>query len=592
MSVSIDTFWKLALESQSLSGEQQQRLAAEFGKIRGAAEAGASVLAEWLVSQRVLSRYQTKVLLAGRPGPFIYGEYQVIDRTGSGRLKGVYRAEHRPTGQLVCLSFLHGADAQDPRRFGHIAQLAAVASQVRSPYVARCYQAVALPAFKFLAFVDLQGQTLEQRLAQGPLPAAEVCRIGRQTSLGLAELHKSGQVHGELRPENIWLGSSGQAKLLAFPLHREPAAGPTTPANPDGKLAEMADYLAPEVIAGGTGDPRSDIYSLGCVLYQALTGQAPFAGGDVQQKLARHTGGENPPLANQAQPSVPEPVAQVIGYMLAKDPGGRYQQAEHVAESLAPYLPPEGAQDPQEPVTAASQAFESWLASQPQPAASPAAQAVPVQAAPVQANPAQASPVQANPVQAAPVQASPVQAGPIQAGPIQAGTVQPVSAQGTAAAQVAVGTAGGVQPKTASGSAGALAAQRAQRTGDRQTRNTMLACGGVLGAALVAIILFKAASEPEPEPEPNSYASTTPTRNVPSGAVSTPSSPTAPASGAPPAALRRRPLSRALASPLGGQCPRGRSANRSRRWSPGRSSGLHPRTARRWTCDTCPTGRR
>src|SRR6266480_2309353 len=176
MSVAIPEFWTLALQSGILSSEQCQQLAAQYGQMKGASSEGpAGPLAEWLVASRAISRYQAMVFLAGHPGPFIFGDYIVYDRAEEPRLVGLFRAVHAATSHRVCLYFITGLAAQDPHRFAALTQWCAQTSQVRSPHVARAYHLVDTGAYKFVVLEELRGETLEQKLAAGPIASAAAC---------------------------------------------------------------------------------------------------------------------------------------------------------------------------------------------------------------------------------------------------------------------------------------------------------------------------------------------------------------------------------------------------------------------------------
>ena len=127
------------------------------------------------------------------------------------------------------------------------------------------------------------------------------------------------------------------------------------------RLPPQADYIAPELIDGGVADVRSDIYSLGCTLYHALANQAPFSGGDLKQKLARHRT-ETPLPLNELNSAIPAALAKLVNYMLAKDPDLRYQQANSVVEALLPHLAPGEAETQPRRPSRRSQAYEAWLA--------------------------------------------------------------------------------------------------------------------------------------------------------------------------------------------------------------------------------------
>lgn len=383
----IQEFWSLAIESRLFSPPECQRLAGAFAQIKGAMESGnAFTLSEWLISQNVLTRYQAKVLLARRPGPFIYGDYKVQDRIDAGRLQGLFRAVHLPTRQHVCLCFLTGPHLQDPQALTRLKQVLSAAAGLKHPHVARLYHLADLPDFKFAVLADLQGRTLEEFLtARGAFPLSEACRLVRQAALGLAEIHKTGQTHGDLRPANLWQDATGNLKLLWLPLARDPLAPSTAVLISHGQLdpaqQAAADYLAPELLAATRwpDHPGSDLYALGCTLYHLLAGQPPFAGGDLGLKLRRHAQ-EQPPLVSQVNRQAPPALAQIVAYLIAKDPAARYQQAAQVAEALAPFVDPAARGPVVEPANSTSLAYEAWLEQQQPPAL--ARSALPAAAAP------------------------------------------------------------------------------------------------------------------------------------------------------------------------------------------------------------------
>jgi len=374
--LSIQDFWQLLLNAQLMAPDHCQRLQQQFSQIKGAMNGNGATLAEWLISQRQLSRFQAKVLLSGQPGPFVFGNYRVYDRVEQGRLSGLFRAVHLTTNHPVLLQFLSGPNAQNVDRLAHCAKRASISAGIHHPHVLRCLHLSDLRAYKFLALEDLHGQSLDELLAaKGPLPPSEACRIARQAALGLMRLEELKMVHGEVRPANVWINHLGTVKLLEFPLWRDPLSDAApfdagTAANPNSQMAIAADYLAPELArGGGKPDIRADIYGLGCVLYQMLTGQVPFPESNAFRKVLRHaTEAVEPP--DRVNANVPTAVSQLVMYMMAKDPNQRYQQAAHVAEALVPYIDPNGLSMFADPPTAPGQAYEAWL-TQNHPAASP-----------------------------------------------------------------------------------------------------------------------------------------------------------------------------------------------------------------------------
>ncbi|HUY33466.1 MAG TPA: serine/threonine-protein kinase [Pirellulales bacterium] len=473
-------FWKLTVESRLLSPQECQRLSAEYARVGGAgAENDAALLAKWLMSGDTLSRYQAKLLLAGRPGPFVYGDYVICDRVEGGRLGGLFRARHAPTKHPVCLFFLAGPALQNPRALAGIAPAvsAAAAASHGQSNITRCYQWTDLGAFKFIVLEDLRGQSLADRLTAGKqLSPREACRMARAVARGLARLHAQGQVHADIRPANVWLSENGPVQLIGFPLARDPLAPSASPG--DAGL----DYDAPELAqTGAKPDARSDIYALGCLLYQSLTGQVPFPGGDARQKAARKLS-ETPKPVDRVNPAAPAALAHVVGYLMHKNPEQRYQQAAGVIEALAVYSGADGPQDGAGAIVPSRQAFEDWLK---QPSAGPTA-------GPTAGLAAVAAPVAARPMAPRPAIAQAVRA-PIAVQPSAMPAVAP-RAVSVAAAPAAIPTAVPtplIRTAPSFDAAGAGRSSVAARVAGSQKTSLMTYVGfGGAGLLVVAALVF------------------------------------------------------------------------------------------------------
>ena len=489
MSVSVAEFWKLAVESQALSAEQSRKLADAYAKAKGGPPTDADVekLAKALVGHGAISRYQAKVLLAGRAGPFVYGDYLVFDRLDSGRLAGLFRARHIASRFPVCLYFLSGPGLQDPDALARFASQAAAAQAAgaRQPHLARCHHWTDLGAYKFVALEDLHGESVAERLAEkGKLPASEACRIIRQAVMGLESLHALNQFHGQIRPANLWLAEYGRLKLLGFPLAQDPLAAAET------ALDAQAEYLAPELSKPGrAADARSDIYSLGCTLFQLLSGQALFAGGDRAKKAARHAA-EPPPL-DKLKGLAPPALVQVLAYMLNKNPEQRYQGAAALVQALAPYAPAEPKHETT-PHPGAS-GYELWLKQlSTSPASANAASAASPSRPEPAASPAAATAVLARPVQAAVATASPTMVAPAMANPVNA----------TAPAFPAVQPAPVFSSTTFASTNGGVSSAAARVKKSRGSSLALFACLGLAGLLVAGAVAAMMSSQETPQPKP------------------------------------------------------------------------------------------
>lgn len=385
MSFPVESFWRLVVEAQLMTLEDCHRHHAAW--LQQHPQGGdAQALAEFLVATNVISKYQASILLAGRAGPFVYGDYRIYERIETGRLAGIFRALHIPTMHRVCLQFLTPEQAASPETVGYLAQMAAFVSRSSAsfPHLLRCYHLVDLGAFKFFVLEDLLGKRVERVLQQtGALKPGEACRIARQAAFGLGRLHAMQQAHGDVRPQNLWIdqsaGQNNTIKLLQFPLSRDPLAPPIDwrqlVAAPPEKIPVEADYVAPELIAGAKPDARSDLYQLGCSLYQMLTNKVPFPADTLRGKLEGHMKGQPTPI-EKLNPRVPPELTKLVAYLMQKKPDMRFQQAGSFIEKLLPFMSPAEAQSQPQPASRAAQAYDAWLlqllqsgAAAPQPAA-------------------------------------------------------------------------------------------------------------------------------------------------------------------------------------------------------------------------------
>jgi len=296
MAGSIQQFWQMIVRSGLHDEAACRQFADAFFKAKESGALGSPAsLPEWLVTNKALTRYQAKILIAGRPGPFVFGEYVVSDRIDAGRLAGQFRAVHRVTGCPVCLRFLSGPAAADGARLATWRAQARVASAIsqKTTRLGHCYALVDAGGYKFFVLESLVGESLVERIARPePISPTDAVRIVTQTAHGLSRLHAAGNAHGDIGPESIWLDKSA-AKLLSFPWSPD-AVAPATPVANTGAVAPgtaigAADYWPPERTPGVAATPSGDIYALGCVLHRLLAGGVPSlsdTGANINPELA------------------------------------------------------------------------------------------------------------------------------------------------------------------------------------------------------------------------------------------------------------------------------------------------------------------
>jgi serine/threonine protein kinase len=268
------------------------------------------------------------------------GNFRVLRQLGKGGMGLVFLAEDLALRRRVALKVMRpdavlGTEARE--RFLREARSAAALDH---EHVVPIFQVGEARGVPFLAMPLLAGESLEDRLRrEGVLPLAEVLRIGRETAEGLAAAHAAGLIHRDIKPSNLWLqersGMVGAVpppvKILDFGLAR--------PVEADGRLTQSGvvvgtpAYMAPEQANGDAVDARSDLFSLGCVLYHMTTGEPPFRGNRalaVMRAVAEH----DPPSPHLVRPEVPPALSELIRQLLSKTPEGRPSSAQAVADAL------------------------------------------------------------------------------------------------------------------------------------------------------------------------------------------------------------------------------------------------------------------
>jgi serine/threonine protein kinase len=265
--------------------------------------------------------------------PASIGGYRILGELGRGGMGIVYRAEDPSLGRQVALKVLNPALAANPGGVDRFRREARAAGSLDHDHIVPIYQIGDDQGTLFLTMPLLRGEPLEARLARdGRLPTATVVRLGREIAAGLIVAHDAGLVHRDIKPANIWLeADTGRVKILDFGLARTMGDGHVTAS---GTIVGTPAFMAPEQAAGKPVDPRADLFSLGCILYAALTGRPPFDGVDVMailHALANRT----PPPVTAHDPSIPRALSDLIERLLSKDPADRPKSASTVAAALA-----------------------------------------------------------------------------------------------------------------------------------------------------------------------------------------------------------------------------------------------------------------
>ncbi len=270
-------------------------------------------------------------------GSLFANRFEIERAAGSGGMGQVYRAKDRYSGDIVALKLLHsvsGGPEQD-ERFAREAQLL---SELRHPgIVGHVAHGQTPDGQRFLAMEWLEGQDLGERLARGPLTVGACLRLLTQVADALSVAHQRGIIHRDLKPTNLFLmgGDVHHVKILDFGIARRINIGALQAMTRTGMVIGTPEYMAPEQARGSRDlTPAVDLFSLGCVLYECLTGQPPFVADHIAAVLVRILF-EHPVPIEERCPGLPESLAVLLSRLLAKEPTRRLEDAEALAAELA-----------------------------------------------------------------------------------------------------------------------------------------------------------------------------------------------------------------------------------------------------------------
>jgi eukaryotic-like serine/threonine-protein kinase len=307
------------------------------------------VVARALVELGLLTKFQAEHILIGRTSGFQVGQYRILDQLGRGGMGRVFKAQHRTMNRIVALKVLAPTVMQSQRARELFLREVRAAAQLNHPNIVAAYDASEEDRRYYLVLEYVDGPNLEQLVGDhGPLPVSQACDYIRQAALGLQCAHERGMVHRDIKPANILVNRGGLdgksadvVKISDFGLARLQAPDLNLSDVPvgtimtkDNTVMGTPDYLSPEQARNlHKTDIRSDLYSLGCTFYFLLTGQVPFPGGKVMDKLIRH-GTERPRPIKELRPVVPPEVVAIVNRLMAKHPKERYQTPAELVEEL------------------------------------------------------------------------------------------------------------------------------------------------------------------------------------------------------------------------------------------------------------------
>jgi tRNA A-37 threonylcarbamoyl transferase component Bud32 len=258
------------------------------------------------------------------------GRYRLVRQLGVGGMGEVWEADDTVLGRRVALKVLVQELADDPRATRRFVREARATAKLTHPNVTRVYDFGRDGGLPYLVMELLEGDTLADRLTGGPMPPAEAARIGAAVADALDAAHSRGIIHRDIKPSNVLLTPAGEVKVMDFGIA---AAADETHSTTGSGLYGTAAYLSPERAAGQPATPAADLYSLGAVLYELLTGRPPFLGDSPVLVVRAHLH-EQPRPVREVAPWVPARLANACEAALAKDPTQRPSSAAALAIRL------------------------------------------------------------------------------------------------------------------------------------------------------------------------------------------------------------------------------------------------------------------
>ncbi len=347
--MSSGTFFDTLRQSRLLTEEQVHEAAQRFAG-READHAAAE-----LISLGWLTPFQVRRLLAGEGRRLVLGQYVLLEELGRGGMGSVYKARHAIMDRVVAVKVILPDLVQNPLAVEWFHREVRAVTRLHHPNIVMAYDANEAEGLHFLVMEYVEGITLDALVRRhGPLAVPQACEIVRQAAVALQYAHEKGMVHRDVKPGNLLLPRAGGppdepvpaapvlVKVVDFGLARlqTTAKSDTILLETQGGFLGTPDYCSPEQSRDiHAADIRSDLYSLGCAFYFALTGRVPFPAETVMEKLVKHVMEEAPPV-EEVRPVVPAGVAAVVRRLMAKDPARRFQTPAELAEELVCWCGP------------------------------------------------------------------------------------------------------------------------------------------------------------------------------------------------------------------------------------------------------------
>ncbi|MGO9126308.1 MAG: protein kinase domain-containing protein [Terriglobales bacterium] len=270
------------------------------------------------------------------------GPYEIVSPLGAGGMGEVYRARDARLSRDVAVKVLPAEFSRDPERLRRFEQEARATAALNHPNILAIFDIGTREESLYVVTELLEGETLRQRIQSGPQPARKATDYALQIARGLGAAHDQGITHRDLKPENVFLTKDGRIKILDFGLAKltrpeKAASGDDTPTlalqTEPGLVLGTVGYMSPEQVRGKPADPRSDIFSLGAILYEMVSGKRAFHGDTAADTMSAILKAEPPPLT-ETQQNVSPGLTRIVEHCLEKDAANRFQSARDVAFAL------------------------------------------------------------------------------------------------------------------------------------------------------------------------------------------------------------------------------------------------------------------